>query len=191
MSASEPRAVAEKELDRVLGTKHAIKSRNGTFIINFDNPTDINLFRNAKRGNIIKTNEFIKQNCKFSFDITPNGWGQTNNTLIWLVLHELPNGVNAIKVRYTWKSKVVNVGFCEEKVFIITTPLLALKYGGLNAFSTDKSIQFLLFQCMNSFSFECEIKILEFYDKENIKIDPSKLGIATEVSPETMLICKL
>ena len=43
--------------------------------------------------------------------------------------------------------------------------------------TTDKSLQFLYFQCIDSLSFQCEIEVLEYYNTENNKIDPNTIYI--------------
>eukprot|EP01083_Nonionella_stella_P151660 484987_1 len=64
-----------------------ISQNNNTITWSFNTALDVNLFKNAKHGDIIRSNYFTINNCEFYSECTPNGWGQTAGACIWCGLH--------------------------------------------------------------------------------------------------------
>eukprot|EP01084_Bolivina_argentea_P283182 484932_1 len=159
-------------IERVIQRNKAVnKVNDNVFIIRFDNPTDCNLFKNTQRGDIIKSTEIVLQNCTFQFDVTPSGWGDNNETLIWPVLCNLPNGVHSALVYFKMKCTIRNINFEQEHTSVLTTHILANKFGGAHSMCTYKGMSSHTFNNISTWQFECVLRVEEFRDSKNYKID--------------------
>ena len=134
--------------------------QDGVYLLNFDNDTDINLFRNAQKNDIIRSNSITIKNCKFTFDITPNGWSATTNTVLWLNLMELPNESVGVKTKFKVKLISEGMDFQHEREWTLTTKI----NGGSSSISLNPMPFQYIINKLNSFSFQCEVQVLECYN---------------------------
>eukprot|EP01084_Bolivina_argentea_P259759 438430_1 len=154
--------------DQHISTKTIIRkymnTSNEHFVWKFNNSADVKLFQNAKRGDIITSDHFQVNGCTFFLELTPNGWGQFKGTMLWCALDELPQQYIAVKVIV--KQRCDAAGFVDERQHLLSTQLYAAKIKGASYSATSANgMEFAKFKGLNSFSFECSIQIIAFYDQ--------------------------
>eukprot|EP01084_Bolivina_argentea_P022095 41060_1 len=117
---------------------------------NFENISDVQLFKNSTHDNVINSPCFILKGCKFHLELTPNGWGEYKGTMLWCALDELPQQYIATKINVNQKCDAV--GFVDERQYLLSTQLHAAKIKGASYSATSSNgMVFAAFKGLNSF----------------------------------------
>eukprot|EP01083_Nonionella_stella_P285342 971250_1 len=151
------------------GVKIMPVKQNGNIVaVHFHDPLDVQLFKKATHGTIIRSDYFTINECELCLEITPNGWNSvTGTSMVWCSVYKLPENVGSIGLNFKYKCD--SVSFKAENMRELTTQILAATNNKEWSTSPDKAINHQRFANLNSFIFECEIDILAFYDKKGKK----------------------
>eukprot|EP01084_Bolivina_argentea_P052234 95956_1 len=80
-----------------------ITQNNENITWKFNTSSYVSLFKHATRGDVFRSNEFNVNGCTFYLELTPNGWGKLNGTIIWCALKALPEEYIAASVQFKYK----------------------------------------------------------------------------------------
>eukprot|EP01084_Bolivina_argentea_P158028 275327_1 len=82
---------------------------------NFENISDVQLFKNSKHDNVINSPCFILNGCKFHLELTPNGWGgiPKGECLVWLAVESFAQ--KAIDAEISYSLSCDEVGYSQQK----------------------------------------------------------------------------
>merc|ERR1719378_1560472 len=97
-------------------------SHRGVFEWRFKNKSDIALFRNSKKGDVMTSVKFMLNDCCFYLELTPNGWGdwKEGQCNLWLAVSSLPEGIRAVAI--TFHLKCPAIGFDKSKSEMLCQP---------------------------------------------------------------------
>eukprot|EP01084_Bolivina_argentea_P259761 438434_1 len=142
------------------GVKIMPVKQNGHIVaVHFHDPLDVQLFKKATHGTIIRSDYFTIKECELCLEITPNGWNTvTGTSMVWCSVYKLPENVGSIGLNFKYKCD--SVSFKAEKMRELTTQILAATNNKEWSTSPDKAINHQRLANLNSFIFECEIDIL-------------------------------
>eukprot|EP01084_Bolivina_argentea_P189085 325293_1 len=157
-----------------------IKHTNNVVTMNFDKKSDIQLFKMAKTGELIRSDYFTIKECMLCLEITPRGWNQ--ETMICCSVYQLPDNVDSIALDFKYTCD--NVSFKDHKICELTTPKMSVLNGKEYSSTPDTVMNYQAFANLKSFAFECQIDILAFYDTNGNKIPIKNVSKSEQIERE-------
>lgn len=158
IDANCPVALYQMVYEYYLMTLLSASTNYGQFEWRFDNKSDISLFRNCRKDDVLTSVKFEIMDCEFYLELTPDGWGDCaaeGTTGLWLAISSLPEPIKALSVEFTVNCKEIE--YEERKVSELSTT-------GQWSFSHDRLMErqkFINLPPDEGFSFECTIVITQ------------------------------
>ena len=144
------------------------ESDRGVFEWRFTNKSDVSLFLNCKKGDVLTSVKFHLKGCEFFFELTPNGWvdQRPGQSCVWLAVSSLPPDIRGVAVKFS--VKCAEIGLEEDRP---TTILREPQNGSFSATANDEMNR-AHFDGLEGWTFVCTVSVEGIDSKVESVIKP-------------------
>ena len=154
------------------------QSARSVFEWRFTDKSDVSLFMNCQKGEVLTSVKFEIYGCEFYLELTPNGWTHQRDgqACVWLAVASLHSDIRSVDVQF--RTKCAEIGLEEDRP---TTTLMQPQDGSFSATANDKMHR-SQFDGLTQWTFECTVDIVNINYRDMRQWHPPSM--APEVDEE-------
>ena len=140
------------------------QSTHSAFEWRFRNKSDVSMFQNCRKGDVLTSVKFQLCECEFYLELTPNGWShqKKGQCCLWIAVSSLHPTMRSVTVAFNMECKEIN-----HKEDRPRTTLQEPQNGSFSATANNRMNR-KQFDGLDGWTFECTVHIMDIQFRSDI-----------------------